>query len=64
MPKHTPKILTKLLLYSKYRMSIVTGKRIQFSAVPKISHLHNKDDNEKEAVGFPVICHLVAREFT
>ena len=34
------------------------------SAVAKKRHLHNMDEVEKEAVGFPVICHLVARLFT
>ena len=33
VPKSTPKILIKLLLYSKYRMSIITGKMIEFSAL-------------------------------
>ena len=27
-------------------------------------HLHNLAEIEREAVGFPVICHLMAREFT
>ena len=32
-PKSTLKILTTFMLYSKYRMSSITGKIIQFSAV-------------------------------
>ena len=58
------KLLTKLLPYSKYRMSNMMGKIIQFSAVVKKGHIHNLSQIQKEAVGFPVICHLVARKFT
>ena len=53
-------ILTNILLYYKYRMSSLTGKIIQFSAVAKKGDLYNKAEIEKEAVGFLVICHLVA----
>ena len=35
VPKSIPKILTKLLLYSKYRMPNITSKIMQFSAVAK-----------------------------
>ena len=35
-----------------------------FSTVAKKGHLHNMADIEKEAMGYPVIYHLVAREFT
>ena len=58
------KIITKLFLYSKYKVSSITGKMIQFSAVAKKGHLHNIAEIYKEALQLPLICHLVAREFT
>ena len=54
---------TKPLLYFKYRMSKIRGKIIKLSAKAKEGHLHNMGDIEKEAVGFPVMCYLVTREF-
>ena len=64
VPKSTPNILTKLLLYFTYKMSNIRGKRIQFSAIAKEGHLHNITETEKEAMGLHVICYLVTREFT
>ena len=63
VPKSTPKILIKLL-FSEYRISGITGKINQFSAVGKKGHLHYMAEIEKEAVVSPVLCHHVAREFT
>ena len=40
------------------------GKIIQFSDIARKDHLHNMAEIEKEALGFPVMCHLVTREFT
>ena len=57
------KILTNLLLYSKYRMSSIEGKKLKFSAEVKKGCIHNMTEIEKKAVGFPVICHLVVTEF-
>ena len=57
------KFLTKLLQYSKYRMSSIKSI-IHFSTVAKKGHLHNMAEIEEEAVSFPVICQLVARELT
>ena len=64
MPKSTPKMLNKhCKICAKYMMSSITGTITQFSAVAKKDHLDNMAEIEKEAVGFPVICHLVEREF-
>ena len=52
VPNSTPKILTRLLLYSKYRMSSITGKIMHLSAVAKKSHLHSTAEIEKET-GIP-----------
>ena len=35
-----------------------------FLAVAKKGHLHNIAEIDKEPVGFPVICQLIARKFT
>ena len=58
------KLQTKLLLYSKYRKLSIGDKIILFSVIAKYGHLCIMAEIEKEDVGFPVLCYLVAREFS
>ena len=64
MPESMPKILTELPLHSYYRLSNIPVKIIQFFSCGQKCDSHNIVEIAKEAVGFPVICHLLTREFT
>ena len=39
-------------------------KIVEIFSCDQNCELHKMAEFEKEAVGFPVVCHLVAREFT
>ena len=63
VPKTCLEILTTLL-QSSHRISNIFMKFIQLVNCCQKYDLHEMAEIDKDAVGFPVICHLVAREFT
>ena len=64
MPKGYIEILTKLLLQSYNRMTMTSMKMMKIFSCSKKYDLYKMAEIEKEAVGFPPWCHLVAWEFT
>ena len=58
------KILMKLFLQSSYRLLNITMKFIKVFNSGQDCDLYKMDEIEKEAVGFPVICHHMVGKFT
>ena len=57
-------IQSNLLLESIYRMNNITVKIVQFFSCSQKRDLHNMAEIEKEVVGFPLMCHVMAGNFT
>ena len=56
-----PAILTKLVLQSNYRMTVISMKIMKTLSYDQNCELHKMSEIEKQAVGFPVVCDLVAK---